>query len=30
MSESAQGTRYMVGNLRFSRSFGEDSGVYLA
>lgn len=29
MSESAHGTRYMVGNLRFSRSFG-DSGVYLA
>ncbi len=29
MNESAHGTRYMVGNLRFSRSFGEDSGLYL-
>ncbi|CCZ44372.1 unknown [Bacteroides sp. CAG:545] len=29
MNGSAHGTKYMVGNLRFSRSFGEDSGVYL-
>lgn len=29
MNVSAHGRRYMVGNLRFSRSFGEDSGVYL-
>lgn len=29
MNVSAHGTRYMVGNLRFSWSFGEDSGVYL-
>ena len=29
MNGSAHGTRYMVGNLRFSRSFKEDSGVYL-
>lgn len=29
MNVYAHGTKYMVGNLRFSRSFGEDSGVYL-
>ena len=29
MNGSAHGTRYMVGDLRFCRSFGEDSGVYL-
>lgn len=29
MNGSAHGTGYMVENLRFSRSFGEDSGVYL-